>query len=350
VKAGEFDFELPEHLIAQEPAARRDGSRLLVLERETGRIAHRRFTDLPDELRPGDLIVVNDTKVFPARLQGVKPTGGRIEMLLVERVGGGDDSLWRVMLGGSKSVRPGVRLAFAGGLSAVPLEREDDFWRVRLEHDGDDLDALLDRIGEVPLPPYIHRVEADARAELDRDRYQTVFARAAGAVAAPTAGLHLTSALLAALVARGIETAAITLHVGPGTFLPLRVDDVEAHRMHEEAYVLPEDTAEAIRRARERRGRVVAVGTTVARTLETCADGSGGVTPGGGRSALFIYPGFHFRVVDGLVTNFHLPKSTLLMLVCALAGRGAVLTAYAEAVREGYRFYSFGDAMLVRPA
>jgi S-adenosylmethionine:tRNA ribosyltransferase-isomerase len=352
VKVDEFDFELPERLIAQAPAERRDASRLLTLDRTTGVVTHGRFTDLPDHLRDGDLLVLNDTKVLPARLHGTKPTGGRVEMLVVERVEdpGRGAASWRAMIDGSRSLRPGAVLTFPGGLTASILEREGDLWRVQLLHDRGDPAEALEAVGEIPLPPYIRRGPGDSRSAADRERYQTVYAAVPGAVAAPTAGLHFTAALLESLRARGIATTELTLHVGPGTFLPLRVDDVERHRMHEESYVLPAFAADAIASARSRGGRVVAVGTTVARTLESCADGRGGVVAGRGRSALFIYPGFRFQVVDALVTNFHLPRSTLLMLVCALAGTPSVLAAYGEAIREGYRFYSYGDAMLVRSA
>jgi S-adenosylmethionine:tRNA ribosyltransferase-isomerase len=351
VKVAEFDFDLPEALIAQEPAPRRDASRLLVLDKATGAVSHRRFTDLAGELRSGDLLVLNDTKVLSARLHGLKPSGGRVEMLLVEPTGDDDgDPVWRALLDGSKSVRPGMTLTFPGGVTAVPLARDGDAWRVKLLHpDGDPVSVLADA-GEMPLPPYIRRAQGDPRAALDRERYQTVYAAAPGAIAAPTAGLHFTPELLESLRDRGVETAMVTLHVGLGTFLPVRVDEVEQHRMHDEPFVLPEAAAKAIDRTRAGGGRVVAVGTTVARTLESRADGRGGVTTGAGRSGLFIYPGFRFQVVDALVTNFHLPKSTLVMLVCAFAGTPVVLAAYREAVAAGYRFYSYGDAMLVRPS
>jgi S-adenosylmethionine:tRNA ribosyltransferase-isomerase len=351
VNVAEFDFELPEHLIAQEPAPRRDASRLLVLDRATGAVTHRRFSDLVLELRAGDLLVLNDTKVLPARLHGRKPSGGRVEMLLVEPLGLEEGApVWRALLDGSKSIRPGMTLAFPGGLTAEPVEREGGAWRVRLRHPERDPVQALAEFGEMPLPPYIHRARDDARGALDRERYQTVYAASPGAVAAPTAGLHFTAELLASARAIGVETATLTLHVGLGTFLPVRVEEVERHTMHDEPFVLPEAVAGAVERARARGGRVVAVGTTVTRTLESCADGRGGVTPGAGRSALFIYPGFRFQVVDALVTNFHLPKSTLMMLVCAFAGTPRVLAAYREAIAAGYRFYSYGDAMLVRPS
>jgi len=351
MRVEDFDFELPLDQIAQEPAAMRDGSRLMVLDRGTGAVSHRRFADLPDELGEGDLLVLNDTKVLPVRLRGTKPTGGRVEVLLLEPAGDdGGAPVWRALVSGSKSVRSGVEILVAPGLGVVPLEREADVWRVKLVLAAGDPMAAIEAAGEMPLPPYIRRDEGDPRALLDRERYQTVYARVPGAVAAPTAGLHFTPELLVSLAGRGVETAFVTLHVGLGTFSPLRVTEVSAHRMHDEAFVIPEAAADAILRTRVRRGRVVAVGTTVARALEARANDRGGVGPGAGRSSLFVYPGFRFRVVDALVTNFHLPQSTLLMLVCAFAGTGAVLAAYRCAVTEGYRFFSYGDAMFVRDA
>ena len=351
MNVSDFDYPLPSDRIAQEPVSPRDASRLLVLDRASGRIAHRSFRDLPDELREGDLVVVNDTRVLPARLYGSKPSGGRVELLLVEAAGGtGDAPVWRALLAASKKPRPGTPIRFPGGLTAEVLSREGETWLVRLTHpSGDPLPAVV-ATGSMPLPPYIRREPADGRTEEDRERYQTVFARDLGAVAAPTAGLHFTPALLGRLEARGVRLARVTLHVGLGTFLPVRTERVEDHRMHSEAYDVPESTAEAIARTRQGGGRVVAVGTTVVRTLETAAAADGGVRAGRGRSALFIVPGFRFRAVDAMVTNFHLPRSTLLMLVSAFAGRERVLDAYAEAVRAGYRFYSYGDAMLVRSA
>jgi S-adenosylmethionine:tRNA ribosyltransferase-isomerase len=274
-----------------------------------------------------------------------------VEVLLVEAVGGTPASpLWRCLLSASKKPRPGVRLALVGDLEAEVVAREAETWIVRLAHPSGDPLAAVVASGAMPLPPYIRRPGDDPRSAQDRERYQTVYARELGAVAAPTAGLHFTPELLAALDARGVETARVTLHVGLGTFLPVRVERVEDHRMHEEAYAVSGETAEAVARARARGGRVVAVGTTVVRTLETAAAADGVVREGHGRSALFITPGFRFRAVDAMVTNFHLPRSTLLMLVCAFAGRDRVLEAYATAVREGYRFYSYGDAMFVRSA
>ncbi len=349
MKVSDFDFDLPEERIAQEPTTRRDGSRLMVLDRVTGAVDHRRFADFPDEVGEKDLLVLNDTKVLPVRLRGTKPTGGRVEILLVESVGyesGGP--VWRALISGSKSIRPGIEIGVAPGFGVVPLCREADVWRVQLILAQGDPMAAIEAVGEFPLPPYIRREEGDPRARLDRLRYQTVYARTPGAVAAPTAGLHFTTDLLEGLTSRGVQIAFVTLHVGLGTFSPLRVTEVEAHRMHDEAFVIPEATAEAVSATRARGGRVIAVGTTVARVLEARAEERGGVEHGSGRTALFVYPGFRFRVVDALVTNFHLPQSTLLMLVCAFAGTGAVLAAYRLAVKKGYRFYSYGDAMLVR--
>ena len=347
MKVADFDYDLPPALIAQQPAAQRDASRLLVLDRDTGRVTHRAFGEIGEELRPGDLLVVNDTRVLAARLHARKPTGGRVEVLLVEPVSG--DAVWRALLSGSRSLRPGMRLHVTDRLEIHLLERDGDVWRLALRSEAGDPEALALSAGAMPLPPYIVRTDHDPRAALDRERYQTVYARAPGAVAAPTAGLHFTPALLEALKARGVEVASLTLHVGPGTFLPVRSDEVESHRLHEESYALPPATVEAVRRTRARGGRIVAVGTTSARTLEAAATG-GDLAAGAGRTSLFIYPGHRFRVVDALVTNFHLPRSTLLMLVCALAGTASTLAAYREAVREGYRFYSYGDAMLVRGA
>jgi S-adenosylmethionine:tRNA ribosyltransferase-isomerase len=351
MKIADFDFELPLERIAQEPAVSRDGSRLMVLDRGTGAVVHRHFTDLPDEIRAGDLLVLNDTKVLPARLRGTKPTGGRVEVVLLEPISEEHGTpVWRALVSGAKSIRAGVEIAVAPGLTVVPLFREAEVWRVKLVSALGDAMAAVEAAGEMPLPPYIRRDEGDPRTGLDRERYQTVYARAPGAVAAPTAGLHFTPALLTSLASRGVEIAFITLHVGAGTFSPVRVTEVEAHKMHDEAFAVPQATAEAVRRTRARGGRVLAVGTTVARSLEASADDRGGVAPGSGRSALFVYPGFRFRVVDALVTNFHLPRSTLLMLVCAFAGTDSVLNAYRLAVKEGYRFFSYGDAMFVRSA
>jgi len=350
-----FDYRLPPELIAQRPASRRDGSRLMVLDRESGEVTHSAFSELPRWLAPGDLIVFNDTRVIPARLIGAKASGGRVELLLLERTdsGTGRRQGWICLLRASRAPKIGATLTFSRELRAVVLGREGDRWQVRLEIDRGSVDEVIDRVGRIPLPPYISRSDHDGTTERelmqeDRERYQTVFARRPGAVAAPTAGLHFTRELIERLAAHEIEQAHVTLHVGAGTFLPVRVDRVEDHVMHAERYEVSAPTAEIIRRTRERGGRVVAVGTTVARTLEHVAAQYGEVRPGEGVSGMFIYPGFEFRVVDVLLTNFHLPKSTLLMLVSAFAGRRRVLAAYDQAISHGYRFYSYGDAMLVR--
>jgi S-adenosylmethionine:tRNA ribosyltransferase-isomerase len=324
----DFDYELPEERIAQEPAPRGE-SRLLVLDAE-GPERHRRVRDLPGLLRPGDLLVLNDTRVIPARLYGRRGEG-RMEVLLVEKLGEQD---WEALVRPGRRARPGTEIVFEG-LSCEVVDKRDDRYRLRF---SEPVEPHLDRLGHIPLPPYIHRPDESA----DRDRYQTVFARTPGAIAAPTAGLHFSEKLLEEIAAAGIGIARVTLHVGIGTFKPVSAERVEDHRMDRERYQVGEETAEAIRRTRESGGRIVAVGTTVVRTLES----SGGAA-GSGSTELFITPGFRFRVVDVLLTNFHLPRSTLLMLVSAFAGRERVLAAYEEAIREGYRFYSYGDAMLV---
>jgi S-adenosylmethionine:tRNA ribosyltransferase-isomerase len=343
VLVSDFDFELPPGLIADRPAEPRDAARLLVCEQATGQVRHGTFRDLPAFLRPADLLVLNDTRVRPWRLWGRRATGGRVECLILElRADRGVGFL-----------RPAARLRIGevlamedGALELVPVrELGGGRFEVELRAEGP-VEAVLERCGRAPLPPYIAR---DGREDpgADREQYQTVFARAPGAVAAPTAGLHFTGALLAEIAAQGVETAWVTLHVGEGTFAPVRVERVEDHRMHAEAYELPAATSAAVARARQRGGRVIAVGTTSCRTLETCATGARLVCAGTGSSDLFLYPGREFQVVDGLITNFHLPRSTLLMLVAAFVGRERILTVYREAVARGYRFYSYGDAMLI---
>ena len=328
----DFDYALPPELIAQHPSATRSASRLLVLSGES--LADWRFADLPQLLSPGDLLVLNDTRVIKARLFGHKDTGGRIEVL-IERLLPENEALAQVHAG--RAAKAGSALELDGGLSLRVLGREGEFYRLRFPEGADALE-LIERHGSVPLPPYItHAPQSE-----DEARYQTVYARAPGAVAAPTAGLHFDEALLSALAKRGVETAYVTLHVGAGTFQPVRVKDLSDHRMHAERYDIPEKTAAAIEAARRRRGRIVAVGTTTVRCLEA----SGG-TPGSGETDLFITPAFDFRVVDRLVTNFHLPRSTLLVLVSAFAGAGPIRRAYRHAVERRYRFYSYGDAMLI---
>ncbi len=337
-----FDYELPESLVAQEPLPERDASRLMLLPRAGGAARDLRFRDLPDLLSPGDLLVLNDTRVLPARLLGRKASGGRCELLLVEPLAEAPAGRWRALGQSSKPLRAGTRLAFGTLGATVDAVEGDGFLAVRFDRGGADLERALDAEGRVPLPPYIRRPPGPA----DRERYQTVVARVPGSVAAPTAGLHFTEALLARAEARGVRLASVTLHVGPGTFLPVRSDDVESHRMHSERYQVPARTAQEFAACRARGGRVVAVGTTAVRTLESAFDG-GALRAGAGRTDLFVRPGYAFRAVDALVTNFHLPRSTLLMLVCAFGGTERVLAAYREAVSAGYRFFSYGDAMLL---
>jgi S-adenosylmethionine:tRNA ribosyltransferase-isomerase len=335
----DFEYELPASLIAQEPLSVRSASRLLVLHGAQRAQHDRQMSELPQLLRSGDLLVFNDTRVLPARLLARKPTGGRVELLL-ERALPGLHAL--VQLRDSKSVRAGMTLSTAGGAVQI-LQRCEPFWEILLPREAL---AFFEAYGQVPLPPYIERQPTGA----DRERYQSLLARVPGAVAAPTASLHFDEALLGALAACGIERTTITLHVGAGTFQPLRSESLAEHRMHSERYAVPEAAVEAIARARAAGHRVIAVGTTVARALESVALGSGpGLAPAQADTALFIHPGFRFQVIDALLTNFHLPGSTLLMLVAAFAGREAVLTAYQHAVREQYRFFSYGDAMLVFP-
>jgi S-adenosylmethionine:tRNA ribosyltransferase-isomerase len=338
MRRSDFHYDLPDDLIARHPAPRRSDSRLLHLDGDTGAMADRRFVDLPGLLRAGDLLVFNDTRVIPARLHGRKESGGRVEILL-ERVIGGERAL--VQLRSSKSPSIGSRVLLPDGLEARVAGREGDFWVLDF---GAEPAALFERHGEMPLPPYLHRPVEDA----DRERYQTVYARAPGAVAAPTAGLHFDEPMLEACERAGVSRSYVTLHVGAGTFQPVRVDDLAEHRMHAELAEVPAATCEAVAACRARGGRVVAVGTTAVRALESAAAG-GPLAPYAGETRLFITPGHRFRVVDALLTNFHLPESTLLMLVCAFAGRGPVLAAYAHAVAERYRFFSYGDAMFVEP-
>jgi S-adenosylmethionine:tRNA ribosyltransferase-isomerase len=338
-----YDYPLPPERIAQRPAPERDAARLLVVERRGPGLEHAHVRDLLRWLQPGDLLVVNATRVLPARLRGAKPTGGAVEALILGPEAGAAGR-FRALVRTSGRLRPGLKLDFKKGPEALPAEV------VSVADDGVAVLAFPPhaspyRLGEAPLPPYIRRAQPWPQ---DLERYQTVFARVPGSVAAPTAGLHLSSALLAALEARGVERTEVVLHVGPGTFRPLRPSDLSRGRLHSEAFVLSEACAEAVERTRQRGGRVVAVGTTSARVLETCAVGSGRVEVRRGVTELLLKPGSRFRVVDALLTNFHLPRSSLLLLVAAFAGRERVLHAYAEALRAGYRFYSYGDAMLLR--
>jgi S-adenosylmethionine:tRNA ribosyltransferase-isomerase len=344
MRVADFDYELPEELIAQEPLPERDESRLLVLRLgEPGAPPeHRAFRELPDLLAPGDLLVVNDARVVPARIEGRKRgTGGRVDVLVVAPAAG-TLNIWRCIAQAAKPIRVGAEIEFTEDLTArVAAAEGEGFYR--FEFRGN-LESALERSGQVPLPPYIRRAPRDA----DRERYQTVFARTPGAVAAPTAGLHFTPRVLDALAARRVGLARVTLFVGPGTFLPVRVDEVERHRMHRERYEVPPEASRACAETRRAERRVVAVGTTALRTLEAAWDEAAGAPRAGpGETDLFVYPGYRFRAVDALLTNFHLPRSTLLMLVCAFGGRERVLAAYREAVASGYRFFSYGDAMLL---
>ncbi len=340
MKTSDFFYELPEELIAQTPLERRDSSRLMVLDKVTGGIEHRRFFELPELLRPGDCLVLNDSRVLPARLIGRRPTGGAVEVLLLTDKG---DRCWECLVRPGKKARPGDTVLFGDGeLTAHILEVLEGGNRlIRFDYEGIFLETL-EKLGRMPLPPYIHEELRDA------ERYQTVYSRELGSAAAPTAGLHFTPELLDAIRAKGVETAFVTLHVGLGTFRPVKEDNIEDHDMHAEFCVIPETAADIVNRAKDRGGRVVCVGTTSLRTVESFADEKGYLKPSFGWTDIFIYPGYRFKCVDALVTNFHLPESTLVMLVSALAGREHILNAYAEAVREKYRFFSFGDAMFIQ--
>lgn len=338
----DFTYHLPQEMIARHPPAERGGSRLMLLDRTSGAIAEDTFCNLPLYLRPGDLLVMNDTRVIPARLFGRKPTGGRVEIFLLRSLTVGQER-WECLLRSSKKFREGQEILLESGMTADVLSRcGSENWLV--EFSGNEpFNIWLEREGHIPLPPYLQRDDCNA----DRERYQTVVARESGAVAAPTAGLHFTHELLAQLALKGIETVFLTLHTGLGTFKPVRVEHVEEHQIHTERFAIPTVTAEAVRRTKAAGGRVIAVGTTSARTLEYSAQQSGQVVEGSGEADIYIYPGYRFNVVDALITNFHLPESTLLMLVSALAGREFVLEAYREAVSRGFRFYSYGDAMFI---
>ena len=344
LRTSAFDYPLPQELIASHPAERRDESRLLVLDRMTGVMRHLRFHEIATLFAEGDVLVVNETRVIPARLLGAKPTGAQAEVLLIKPVGGDQNAtLWEALVRPGSKLRPGTRVRIAADLDVEIVRTiEHGAREVRIVSPLP-MSEALSKHGRVPLPPYIER---DPTA-MDAERYQTVYAAVAGSVAAPTAGLHFTPALLARLESAGVELVRLVLHVGPGTFRPVETDDPGQHEMHAEEYVLTEDAAASIRAARSRGGNVWAVGTTVVRTLETAAAPDGQVRAGAGATSLFIRPGCSFRVVDRLITNFHLPRSTLLMLVSAFGGHDAVMSAYAEAIRLRYRFYSYGDAMAI---
>ena len=348
----DYDYELPEVLIAQKPADRRDDSHLLVLNRQGGVLSHHGFNTLEQFLMPGDVLVINNTAVVPAKLVGRKASGGRVEVLVCNFSGNGNPRtsktlrVYECLVKTARPLKPGSSLYFDEGLTAKVIERFNGTYFIRFYTEGD-FATLLERIGQVPLPPYIRRSQKQAPPCDDRAAYQTVYASEKGAIAAPTAGLHFTARLLEKLKARGVAIVSLTLHVGYGTFLPVRVQDIRSHRMHAEFYSIPEPTAGMINSARKAGQRVVAVGTTSVRTLEYASDSAGHVRAENGCCDLFIYPGYRFKVVDAMITNFHLPQSTLLMLVSAFAGRENVLHAYQEAIKRNYRFYSYGDAMLI---
>lgn len=340
LKKSDFYFDLPQELIAQDPLEDRSASRLLVLNRKTGAVEHHTFREITNYVRSGDCLVLNNTKVIPARLMGVKEdTGAAIEVLLLKRR---DNDVWETLVKPGKKARPGAKIVFGDGcLRAEVLDVVEEGNRlIRFDYEGI-FEEVLDRLGEMPLPPYItHRLQ-------DKNRYQTVYAKYEGSAAAPTAGLHFTEELLAQIEEMGVNIAYVTLHVGLGTFRPVKADNILEHHMHSEHYEVTPETAELINRTKESGGRVICVGTTSCRTVESAADENGRVQPGCGDTEIFIYPGYRFKALDCLITNFHLPESTLVMLVSALAGRENVLAAYREAVEERYRFFSFGDAMLV---
>lgn len=340
LRKSDYDFELPKELIAQTPLSDRSSSRLLVLHKQTGEYEHRTFRDIKEYLHPGDCLVLNNTKVIPARLMGVKAdTGAVIEVLLLKRR---SDDVWETLVKPGKKARPGTVISFGDGLITGTVTEivEEGNRLIRFTYEGV-WEEALDRLGEMPLPPYItHKLE-------DKNRYQTVYAKYEGSAAAPTAGLHFTKDLLAELEEAGIDLAYVTLHVGLGTFRPVKEENLLNHHMHSEFYEITEEAAQKINRAKQSGHRVVCVGTTSCRTIESAADENGRITACSGDTDIFIYPGYRFKVLDALITNFHLPESTLIMLVSALAGREQVLAAYREAVRERYRFFSFGDAMLI---
>ena len=340
MKKTDFDFYLPEELIAQTPLEKRDASRLLVLDKATGALEHRHFYELPEFLNEGDCLVLNNSRVLPARLIGTRESGGAVELVLLRDLGEGR---WECLSRPGRKTKPGTKLVFGGGELSAEVESvaEGGNRIVRFDYDGIFLE-VLERLGKMPLPPYI-KEELD-----DPERYQTVYSRELGSAAAPTAGLHFTQELLDQIAANGVKICYVTLHVGLGTFRPVKEDDIEQHEMHSEFCIVAEETARTITETKRRGGRVIAVGTTSCRTLESFANEDGTVNPSSGWTDIFIYPGYRFKCIDALVTNFHLPESTLIMLVSALAGREHVLNAYRIAVEERYRFFSFGDAMFIK--
>jgi len=358
----DFYFDLPEELIAQTPIKSREQSRLLCLDRQTGKTDHRRFYELPELLRKGDCLVLNDSRVIPARLLGKRETGGAVEIVLLREEARGNSSpmlpvgrdahgaplsriatsTWECLVRPGRKIKVGTKLVFGDGELTATVSGETDGGNRLIDffYEGIFME-VLERLGKMPLPPYIHEELSDS------ERYQTVYSRVSGSAAAPTAGLHFTNELLEKISSRGVDIRYITLHVGLGTFRPVKVDDVEDHKMHAEYFIIPKETAETVNRAKRDGSRVIAVGTTSCRTLEACADEQGNISPFSGFTDIFIYPGYKYKCMDGLITNFHLPESTLIMLVSAFAGRENVLNAYNEAIRQHYRFFSFGDAMLI---
>jgi S-adenosylmethionine:tRNA ribosyltransferase-isomerase len=344
----EFDYDLPTALIAQHPAEKRDHSRLMVLNREEKTIEHKSFFEIADYLKEGDVLVLNDTKVIPARLEGKKQTGGKVEVLLLKPLTNGraGEWVWRCLVKSSKKPGLGSKIVFDQSLTAEMIEEDNGEYTLAFTCE-DTFDRVLDRVGKTPLPPYI-KLESDFdQGIVDRERYQTVFARSRGSVAAPTAGLHFTRRLLHQITGKGVELVYLTLEVGWGTFQPVRVENIEEHRMHEEQFVLHAEAARSINEARQRGSRIVGVGTTTTRLLESVAGEGGRVKAGKGSTDLFIYPGYTFKAIDCLITNFHVPRSTLIMLVSAFAGREFILEAYRVAIQAKYRFYSYGDAMMI---
>ena len=341
MKLSLFDYELPEELIAQFPLSNRDESRLMVLNKETEDIKHHVFSQLPEFLNPGDLLVLNNTKVIPARLIGKKEqSSGNVEILLLSLR---PDGLWEALVKRSSRIKNGTKVIFGNGrLVARILDKTEAQGRLIRFESNDNVRKLIEELGRPPLPPYIKR---EPQSD-DKERYQTIYAKEDGAVAAPTAGLHFTDSLFEKLKSRGVNTVELTLHVGLGTFQPVKVENIEEHKMHSESYNLSENVAKQINDTKSNGGRIIAIGTTSVRTLEASAD-DGKVIPNSGSTNIFIYPGYRFQIVDGMITNFHLPKSTLLMLVCAFAGKHLVMKAYHDAVKEKYRFFSYGDAMLI---
>jgi S-adenosylmethionine:tRNA ribosyltransferase-isomerase len=344
---GDFQYDLPPHLIAQHPSTKRDHSRLMVLDRQSGRTTHRLFFEIVKELSQGDLRLINNTRVIKARLLGRKQTGGKIEVLLTECIESisPDEEVWNCLVKSSKPSRPGTVIDFHTDLIGHVVSTIAGVCRIRFRSQGD-FRRVLDRVGQVPLPPYIKRTNEQDLPE-DRERYQTIFAKEEGAIAAPTAGLHFTPPLISEIHRVGGSIQPLTLHIGIGTFLPVRTTRIEEHHMHQEMFEIPIETAETINRVKKKGGRIIAVGTSTVRAIESSIDPHGRVVPGHGETDLFIYPPFRFRVVDILVTNFHLPGSTLVMLVSAFAGTDLLFRAYREAIKCGYRFYSYGDAMMI---